>query len=173
MTRLAVGGRLTAGQAPSILGRPGGAGTARAGATPGKRCTMARHRLLVVEDHAGVRFAFRGIFSRLGFDVTLTDSLAEGLALIDSGFSPCCLVLDLDLSDGPGELLLERVRQRGLKTRVAVCTGSMDQARLTAVARLKPDALLTKPVTLEDVWDGVCRVCGGLDDDPGTPAGSS
>jgi len=95
----------------------------------------------------------------MGWHVTTAKSVAEGLATVEAEPEPCCLILDLDLPDGRGEGVLERVRAKGMKTRVAVCTGSMDAARLTKVADLKPDALLTKPVTLTDVWDGVCRVC--------------
>ena len=97
----------------------------------------------------------------MGWHVTTAKSVAEGLATVEAEPDPCCLILDLDLPDGRGETVLERVRAKGMKTRVAVCTGSMDAGRLTAVAALKPDALLTKPVTFADVWDGVCRVCGG------------
>jgi CheY-like chemotaxis protein len=120
-----------------------------------------RHRLLVVEDDPGTRYAFRGRFARLGWDVSAARTVAEALAALDAEPEPCCLVLDLILPDGRGETVLERLREKGMRTRVAICTGSTDAARLTAVAGLRPDAMLTKPVGVADVWDGACRVCGG------------
>src|SRR4051812_31163976 len=99
---------------------------------------MAEHRMLVVEDHQGIRFAFRGIFSRMGWKVHLAKTVAEGLALLDDGPEPCCLILDLDMPDGRPEGVMEKVRAKNMKTRVVVCTGSMDTERLTAIADLKP-----------------------------------
>jgi CheY-like chemotaxis protein len=120
---------------------------------------MDPHRLLVVDDHEETRLAFRGLFARLGWEVHTARSVDEGLALLETEPEPCCLLLDLDLPDGHGETVLERVREKNLRTRVVVSTGSMDQARLTLVAGLKPDALLTKPITMNDVWHDFCRVC--------------
>src|ERR1700737_4692236 len=43
--------------------------------------------------------------------------------------APCCPVLGLVLPDGEGTTVLERVREKGLRTHVAVCTGTVDLAR--------------------------------------------
>jgi DNA-binding NtrC family response regulator len=113
--------------------------------------------LLVVEDDLATRTALAGIFSRMGWFVRLAETQREGLAWLDAN-EPCCLVLDLELPDGRGEAVLEKLRAKGLRTHVAVCTGSMDRNRLDALTRLEPDALLTKPVKLEDIWRALCRV---------------
>jgi FixJ family two-component response regulator len=97
----------------------------------------------------------------MGWLVRLATTAAEGLDWINSGHEPCCLILDLDLPDGRGEEVLEKARAKGLRTHVAVCTGIVDQARLSAVERMKPDVFLTKPVTASAIWDGVCRVSEG------------
>ncbi|MCA1686598.1 MAG: response regulator, partial [Planctomycetia bacterium] len=85
-----------------------------------------------------------------------------GLRFLESEPEPCCLVLDLSLPDGDGELVLRRLRDRGLRSRVVVATGVVDGKRLESVAALGLDALLTKPIHLADVWGGdkSCRVCG-------------
>lgn len=127
---------------------------------------MVGHRFLLVEDHEGTRQAFRGLLTQLGWHVSAAESVRDGLALLESEPEPCCLVLDLDLPDGHGEEVLRRLREKGLRTRVVVCSGSMDDERLRRVAALSPDALLTKPVTLSDVWSGLCRVCGVPDPRP-------
>ncbi|MCA1686160.1 MAG: hypothetical protein LC745_09285, partial [Planctomycetia bacterium] len=67
---------------------------------------MALHRLLVVDDHAWSRHPLRGIFNRMGWDVSVAGTVAEGLRFLESEPEPCCLVLDLSLPDGDGELVL-------------------------------------------------------------------
>jgi DNA-binding response OmpR family regulator len=120
------------------------------------------HRLLIVEDHSATRHALRGLFRLAGWHVSTAGSVTEGLALLDAEPEPCCLVLDLKLPDGDGETVLCRVRERGLRTRVVVCSGLTDEPkRLEALKALEPDAVLTKPLIFLNVWGGVCRVCQG------------
>jgi CheY-like chemotaxis protein len=120
---------------------------------------MPTHRLLVVEDHDATRAALGGIFGRRGWQSRLTATVAEALAALESEPEPCCLILDLNLPDGWGETVFAKVRERGWRTRVAVCTGSMDRTHILAAAALKPDVLLPKPFGMADVWNGACRVC--------------
>ncbi len=61
-------------------------------------------------------------------------------------------ILDLLLPDQGGEVILRRVRDAGLKTRVAVTTGTDDAEQLREVKALKPEALFEKPVNVADVW---------------------
>src|SRR4051794_23230779 len=122
---------------------------------------MNGHRLLIAEDDAATRKALRGHYLRLGWQVSEAGTVAEALASLDSEPEPCCLILDLTLPDGDGTAVLERVRAKGHKTRVAVCTGSIDLAQLRAVALLRPDAMLPKPIRLPDVWTEPCHVCEG------------
>jgi DNA-binding NarL/FixJ family response regulator len=65
------------------------------------------------------------------------------------------VVLDMDLPDGRGEVVLRAVRERHLPTRVAVCSGMTDDARWDAVKGLDPEALLQKPIDVA----AMCRVC--------------
>ena len=70
-------------------------------------------------------------------------TVAEGLALLDP--PPDYLILDLGLPDAGGEVILRRVRDAGLETRVAVTTGSDDPGRLRKVRDLRPEAVFAKP----------------------------
>ena len=97
--------------------------------------------------------ALRKIFTRRGWDVVSAMTVAGGLALLDP--PPDCVILDLMLPDGGGEAVLRRVRDQKLKTRVAVCTGMEDPARMARISGLAPEALLRKPISLAEV----CRIC--------------
>ncbi len=111
---------------------------------------MTKHRLLVVEDDELTRTSWDVIFSQRGWDVSTARSVAEGLSLLDP--VPDYLILDLTLPDGDGETILRRIRQKNLKTRVAVTTGESSPSRLQGVRDLKPEAVFLKPIDIVDVW---------------------
>src|SRR4051794_19285678 len=112
-----------------------------------------RHALVLVEDHDTTRRVLAPLLSLNGWHVQTASTVAEGLALLASG--PDCVVLDLMLPDGDGETVLRRVRDERLPTRVVVATATGDEARLERIWRLKPDAVLQKPLDVDEV----CRVC--------------
>jgi two-component system response regulator RegA len=117
------------------------------------------HLLLLVEDHNATRNVLARLLSMKGFDVRMASTVAEGVERLDC--RPDYLVLDLMLPDGDGEELLRRVRESALRTRVVVTTGLQDDARLAELRKLRPYAVLGKPVGVSDV----CRACesaGGL-----------
>ena len=120
---------------------------------------MGEHRLLVVEDDVATRDALCEYYSRMGWQISEAGTLAEGLTKLDVEPEPCYLILDLMLPDGDGITVLEAVRHKGLRTLVAVCTGSVDLARLKAVAELGPDAMFPKPIRMPNEWTETCRVC--------------
>jgi ActR/RegA family two-component response regulator len=111
---------------------------------------MEKKRLLVVEDDAMSRRAWQTIFGRRGWEVLAAGTVAEGLALLDP--APDYLILDLRLPDGGGEEVLRKVRDGGLKTRVAVTTGVNDPRQRGLVDGLCPEALFEKPVNVADLW---------------------
>jgi DNA-binding response OmpR family regulator len=115
---------------------------------------MAQRCLLVVEDDPTTSKALRKYFQLKGWEVRTASTVAEGLAQLEP--PPDCVILDLMLPDQGGEVVLRKIREDCLPTRVAVCTGSNDHKRLRAVATLSPDALLTKPITMAEL----CLACG-------------
>lgn len=109
-------------------------------------------KLLIVEDDRTLLEVWKTIFSTRGWNVVTATTLAEGLERLDS--APDYLILDLELPDGGGEAILRHIRASGMKTRVAVTTGSDDASRLTG---LEPEALFHKPVDVAAVWQqGAC-----------------
>ena len=109
-----------------------------------------RPKLLIVEDDAAMREVWEAVFGRRGWEVVAASSVAEGLSSLDP--PPDFLILDLRLPDGGGEAVLRRVREAGLKTRVAITTGTDDATVLSEVRALRPDAMFAKPINVADVW---------------------
>jgi CheY-like chemotaxis protein len=112
---------------------------------------MSTHRVLIVEDHEPTRNVLGMIFRRKGWSTLAAGTVAEGLAFLEGEPRPDCLLLDLDLPDGRGEAVLERVRRDHLPIRVAVCTGNVDRGRWRAIEDFHPEALVQKPVDLTEV----------------------
>jgi DNA-binding response OmpR family regulator len=109
--------------------------------------------MLVVDDDRTTRFLLRAIFTQMGWEVAVAGSVTAGLSRLDP--PPDALILDLSLPDGSGTEILRRIRRDRLPTRVAVTTGH-DPDSLGHVAELRPEALLQKPVSLDEL----CRVWG-------------
>ena len=110
---------------------------------------MSQHTLLVVEDDLTTREALSRIFRLKGYQVRTASTVEEGLRLLDP--PPDFVILDLMLPDEGGEVLLTKIRADRMPTRVAVCTGLNDSVRMAALAGLKPDGILQKPVELSAI----------------------
>ena len=93
--------------------------------------------------------ALRGILKLRGCDVVVATTVAEALDALTHGLD--AMILDLALPDGDGEVVLERLRGAGGTQPVAVTTGVSDAGRIAAVERLRPTALLRKPITLAEL----------------------
>jgi two-component system response regulator RegA len=111
--------------------------------------------LLVVEDHEATVRVLQRLLTQRGWRVQTAGTVAEGLQRLDSPPEPDWIFLDLMLPDGRGESVLSEVRDRNLRTRVIVMTATHDPARLADVQRLRPDALVQKPIDL----DAICGMC--------------
>ena len=109
----------------------------------------SRPRLLLVEDDWRTHSALRKILGKLGWEVHSAMTVSGGLALLE--LKPEAIVLDLMLPDGDGLAVLRKVRSEQLQTKVAVTTGVDDHDRLEAARSLEPNALLRKPVDLDDL----------------------
>src|SRR5262245_40550771 len=111
--------------------------------------TPRRRKCLLVEDDAWTRYVIARLVRLKGWDVETAATVEEGLALL--GADPDCVVLDLSLPDGSGEAILRQIREEGRRCRVAVCSVITDEHRLDGLKSLKPDAVFTKPVEVDEV----------------------
>ena len=99
--------------------------------------------VLILEDDPVVLRAMLILVARLGHHAVAARSIAEALELLNGRD---CAIVDLNLPDGSGTCILERIRRDGLPIRVAVATGTHDDALLRATRRLEPQLLLHKPI---------------------------
>jgi two-component system response regulator RegA len=114
-----------------------------------------RRKLLLIEDDRATFTALRGILALRGWDVTVATTVAEAGAAL--GDPVDAVVLDLMLPDGDGLSILERIRREGRDVPVVVTTGTVDDARVAAVRRLEPAALLHKPILVADLLKAIAR----------------
>jgi len=110
---------------------------------------MERPRILVIDDDLYTRHVLSNLFTRRGWQVRLASTVAEGLLALDQ--EPRFIILDLNLPDGGGELVLREVRLHHPGTLVAVCSGSQDPAQLAEVRGLGPELMLCKPVDIAPI----------------------
>lgn len=108
-----------------------------------------KRQLLLVEDDCSTYAALRVILARHGWEVRVATTVAEARTLLNSDRP--WMVLDLMLPDGDGTALLREVRARNLQIRVLVITAVSDPERLSDVLALQPEALLRKPLDLDDL----------------------
>ena len=123
-------------------------------------CTTASPHPLIVEDD---RDTFEWMHRRLesyGFKADWAWTLAEGIAALDRG-NVCCVILDLKLPDGSGAEILRKLRENASPVKVAVVSGTEDNAALSDAALLKPDAFFIKPVDFIELvtWLESVRPC--------------
>jgi DNA-binding response OmpR family regulator len=107
--------------------------------------------LLIVEDDVWTQAALAKLLERHGWRILTASTVAEGIDQLR--FDPACVILDLDLPDGRGEFVLRTIREAGAGCRVVICTAGTNQDRLDCVSRLRPHAILRKPVDVDDLLD--------------------
>jgi DNA-binding response OmpR family regulator len=110
--------------------------------------------VLIVEDDFSMRYVLGRLIHLTGRRTVGASTVADALSLLET--EPETVVIDLNLPDGNGEVVLRAVRERFLTCRVVVCSGVADQERLEQVKGLHPDAILTKPF-LADEFLSACR----------------
>ncbi len=94
------------------------------------------------------------VLSQLGYDTVPVASVAEGVAKLDGQH---CAILDMNLPDGLGAVVLERIRNEKRTMRVAVTTGTTDAVLLEQVQSLQADLILRKPIHLNTLIEWLDR----------------
>ena len=118
------------------------------------------NRVLIVEDHALFREGLALLLKwRTGLDSVQSGSIAEAQRILgDAKEDPVCAVVDLDLPDGDGIELFERLR--GLPVVALVSNRSLE--RCVRALEAGADEVLHKGVSSEKIQSAVEQLVGGL-----------
>ena len=116
--------------------------------------------LLLVEDHALFREGLALLLKwRTGLEDVQSGSIAEAQRILgDAKEEPVCAVVDLDLPDGDGIELLERLR--GLP--VVALVGDRSLERRLRALEAGADEVLHKGESSERIQNAVEQLVGGL-----------
>jgi DNA-binding NarL/FixJ family response regulator len=116
--------------------------------------------VLIVEDHALFREGLALLLKwRTGLDNVQSGSIAEARRILgDTKEEPVCAIVDLDLPDGDGIELLERLR--GLPVVVLVSDRSLE--RCVRALEAGADEVLYKGESSEKIQGVVEQLVGGL-----------
>jgi DNA-binding response OmpR family regulator len=115
---------------------------------------MDHHTVLIVEDHEATRTQLARAFARRRWEVCAVGTLREALGSLDP--APDCLVLDLNLTDGFGVTVLEKIHADQIPVKaVAVTTGVSDSFRFGKLAAYHPSLIIMKPFD----WEILVRYC--------------
>ncbi len=112
--------------------------------------TVLPASILVVDDDPLCRKAFARMLTRLGHRVTVADSGATGLRLMEqTSDTPDLVLLDVDMPQMSGEETLEKMRRLAPAVRVIAITGSRDHQRHQAMLDGGALHIVAKPFTQE------------------------
>ncbi len=116
--------------------------------------------LLIVEEHALFGEGLALLLEwRTGLDSIQTGSIAEAQRILEEApQSPACAIVDLDLPDGDGIELLERLR--GLPVVALVSDRSLE--RYVRALEAGVDEVLNKGESTEKIQTAVERLVGGV-----------
>lgn len=123
---------------------------------------MARHRVLLVEDHAGFAEATAALMRQHGLDVSIATSGGDALKLAEA-CNPVLVLCDLTLPDMTGLDVVQAVRaRRGANDCLTVILSAMSANDLREIeAHTKASEItlfLPKPLTSEILIDLIARL---------------
>jgi DNA-binding response OmpR family regulator len=81
--------------------------------------------------------------------VQIATNVSDALTKLGDQFD--WVLLDLMLPDGNGMVVLKKIREMNLKTKVAVMTATGDQTMIQLVMTLNPDHFFSKPIDPDQV----------------------
>jgi CheY-like chemotaxis protein len=98
-----------------------------------------------VEDHADSREVLVVLLEQLGYHVVPVATVAEGLEKLDGQHRA---ILGLNLPDGLGTAILERIRTERRPIRVAITSATSDKRLINDAHRLHAELILRKPINI-------------------------
>jgi len=129
----------------SMQGTPGG----QVRSSPSGMNSQLTMDVLVVDDDEFYRMSLKMMLETLGHHATFAKSGEDSLALIDGGFKPDAVLLDLNMPGLSGAGTLPLLRGKLPRVPVVIVTGRADQAAMDLAGSQPFVALMPKPFTME------------------------
>ena len=108
-------------------------------------------KVLIIDDDELIRSSMATVLGILGHPVTTAPSGEEALTLLEEGFLPEVIILDLNMPGLGGAGTLPRLRAQLPSVPVLLATGRADQTALDLSTRFKHVTLLSKPFSIMDL----------------------
>lgn len=105
-------------------------------------------KVLIVEDDEATCDVFSRLLKRHGIAFDCATTVGEALIKLEQDNAPTAMLLDINLPDANGSLLLRRIRRDNLPIKVAIVTGIAEPTRYHDLLEIPPDVILAKPVNL-------------------------
>ena len=107
-------------------------------------------RTLLVEDNPDEARAMAQALERAGFPVECASSVSEAMASVEGGGKYLAAIVDMNLPDASGGLVVWQLRRRHLTdVPIAVVTGMPDPHVDYNLSRYPPDCLFPKPLDVD------------------------
>jgi DNA-binding response OmpR family regulator len=117
------------------------------------------YRVLVIDDEALLREAFRAFLQKNGYFTAIAGSVAHANALLDE-FMPHAVVVDGNLPDGHGLQFAAEIRKspkyRAIK--IIAMAGDAAEVRLAEMLKSQYDLILRKPFPMKDLLESLGRL---------------
>ena len=120
-------------------------------------------RTLIVEDNPDESRAMAQALERAGFPVVCVASVGEAMANVEGGGKFLAAIVDMNLPDASGGLVVWQLRRRHLTdVPIAVVTGMHDPHADYNLSRYPPDRLFPKPLEVDQLlaWLQAVRAGG-------------
>lgn len=129
---------------------------------------LGESTLLIVDDDAPLRNRLARAMEQRGFDVSMAESVAEGVAT-SAAAPPAYAVVDLRLDDGSGLEVVSALRRSRADMRIVMLTGYGNIA--TAVVAIKAGAVdfLAKPADADQITAALLETDRPLPPPPDDP----
>jgi len=117
------------------------------------------YRVLVVDDEALLRDAFKSYLQKHNFLVATSDSVEKAMPMLDE-FMPHALIVDGNLPGAVGLTLAAHVRKspRHKHVKIIAMSGDPDQERLASMLKSQYDLFLKKPFPMKDLIEAIGRL---------------
>jgi PAS domain S-box-containing protein len=107
--------------------------------------------VLLVDDDELIQSSNRMMLETFGHTVTIASNGEEALTILEGGFQPDVVILDMNMPGMGGSGTLPRLRTLNPTVPVLLATGQVDQAVTDLVAAHPPTSLLPKPYSIGEL----------------------